>query len=102
MTQELPPIEELFNMMIKQIYIDNLTLMDSEGEVVGQWTTVTDQEGVKMQEGTHSDYLQGKLDCQAGLPHPESGVSVEYTKGYGDQYAREQALSASTEEHTEA
>ena len=42
------------------------------------------------------DFNKGKQDCEAGLPALRD-ESIEYIKGYADQYALEQSQSAEGE-----
>jgi len=39
------------------------------------------------------DYRKGRKDCRDGLPH-STARSIEYTRGYGEQYAIEQQRRA--------
>ena len=40
-----------------------------------------------------NEYLQGMLDCKAGKPH-QKGRSVDYDRGYGDQFNHEASATA--------
>ena len=40
-----------------------------------------------------NEYLQGMRDCKAGKRH-QKGRSVDYDRGYGDQFNREASATA--------
>lgn len=40
-----------------------------------------------------NEYLQGMLDCKEGKQH-QKGQSVDYDRGYGDQFNHEASATA--------
>lgn len=48
------------------------------------------------EQSIRADYFQGVEDCKAGRPH-DMTRSLEYTRGYGDEYAYQQELTHRSE-----